>query len=83
MEKICIVKRRNKSTHDLEREATYALTNYLDIQRKKDYTFEELDEDKSHVLSFNLTPEQCESVRSTVHIQSLDRTSNNLSLDMQ
>ncbi len=82
MEKISIVKRRNKSIHELEREETYALENQLDIQKKKNYAFEALGEDKDHIFSLNLTPEQCEAVRSNGDIKSLDGTSSNFSLDM-
>ncbi len=84
MEKICIVKRRNKSIQEIGRETTHVLTNNFNTQRNKDYIFKELNEDKNHVLSFNLTPEQCDSIRPNGHIQSLlNEKSADLSLDIQ
>lgn len=83
MEKICIAKRRNKSIQEIGRGVTRALTNNFNIPRNKDYVLKELNEDKNHVLSFNLTPEQCEIIRPNSHIQSLlNGTSRALSLDM-
>ncbi len=84
MEKICIVKRRNNISNELRKENTYALTNNRGIHSEEDYVFEEPNDDKSHDLSFNLTSEQSELIRSSGHIKSLiNRKANCFVLNMK
>ncbi len=71
MEKICIVNRRNNISSELQKEDTYALVNNCGIHSEENYVFEEPNENKNHDLSFNLTPEQSELIRSNHRIKSL------------
>jgi excisionase family DNA binding protein len=84
MEKICIVKRRNNIYSELQKEDTYALVNNCGLHSEENYVFEEPDENKNHDLSFNLTPEQSESIRSNHYIKSLlNGEANSFVLNMQ
>ncbi len=84
MEKICIVKRRNAISNELRKENTYALTNYRGIHSEENYVFEEPNENKNHDLSFNLTSEQSELIRSNHRIKSLiNGEANSFVLNMQ
>ena len=84
MEKICIVKRRNNISSELRKEDTYALVNNYGIHSEEDYVFEEPNENKNHDLSFNLTSEQSELIRSNYHIKSMvNGEANSFVLNMQ
>lgn len=84
MEKICLVKRRNKSIQENGRESPLALRNNFSTQRNKFYEFKELNKDENKILSFGLTPEQCELLRSNCYFQSLlSGTENTLSLNLE
>ncbi len=84
MEKICIVKRRSNISSELQKEDTYALMNNCDIHSEENYVFEEPNENKNHDLSFNLTSEQSELIRSNHHIKSLiNGEANSFVLNMQ
>lgn len=84
MEKICIVKRRKDIPHEFRKEDIYALLNNPGIHRKEAPAFEESNGNKDHALSFNLTPEQSELIRSNGHINSLlTGTANSPFLDEQ
>ncbi len=84
MEKICIVKRRNNIYSELQKEDTYALMNNRGIHSEENYVFEKPDGNKNHDLSFNLTPEQSELIRSNHHIKYLlNGEANSFVLNMQ
>ncbi len=84
MEKICIVKRRNNISSELQKEETYAFVNNCGIHSEENYVFEEPNENKNHDLSFNLTSEQSELFRSNHHIKSMiNGEANSFVLNMQ
>lgn len=84
MEKICIVKRRTNISSELRKEDNYALVNNYGIHSEENYVFEEPSENKNHDLSFNLTSEQSELIRSNHHINSLTNgETNSFVLNMQ
>ena len=84
MEKIYLVKGRNKSIQEIGRESPLALRNNFGTQRNKLYEFKELNKDEHKILSFGLTPEQGEHLRSNCYFQSLlTGTAKTLSLNME
>ncbi len=95
MEKICIVKRRKKKetfsvtdagmvqAERLTGISSNILRNSLDTDKKEANCSQELGHEEDQALSFTLTPEQSELIRSNEHIKSLlDETSCSTALDV-
>jgi len=84
MEKICIVKRRNSISNGLSQGRDFMPVNNREVYGGTDYEFEKLTNDESDKLSFNLTSEQSELIRSNEHLKSFtDHETKSFILDMR
>jgi len=84
MEKICIVKRRNRISSGLGQRRTFMPVNKGEVYGGIDYEFENVADDESDNLSLNLTPEQSKLMLSNEHLNSLaDRESKSFVLNMK
>ncbi|MBM4055186.1 MAG: helix-turn-helix domain-containing protein [Planctomycetes bacterium] len=80
MEKLCIVKRRKQGFLENDFNALSVLSNHADIHSAENSTTQEPLHQDNNVITFRLTQEQCDVVKSNEYINSLTNTTSNDSL---
>ncbi|MCF6149515.1 MAG: helix-turn-helix domain-containing protein [Candidatus Kuenenia sp.] len=80
MEKLCIVKRRKQGFLENNFNALSVLSGNTDIHSEGDSTIQESLNDDNNVITFRLTQEQCNVVKSNEYVNSLMNTASNDSL---
>ncbi len=84
MEKICIVKRRSSISSGLRQSRAFIPVNDSDAYGGANYEFENIADEKTDNLSFNLTPEQSELMNSNEHLNTFaDHETKSVVLNMK